>query len=135
MKTILHYLSTLILYIGLDLLFLGVLAKDFTRRQAGFLMAEKPDWVAAGVFYLIFAAGLLYFCIYPAASGARAAFNGAFFGLVAYATYELVNKSLLARWPLALVVVDMAWGTLAGALVCWASFHIGKRLDINSINP
>ena len=131
MKTIFHYLSTLIIYIGLDLLFLGVLAKYFTRRQVGFLMADKPDWIAAGVFYLIYAAGLLYFCVYPAASGARAAFNGAFFGLVAYATYELVNKALLARWPVALVVVDMAWGVFASALVCWASFHIEKLLKIN----
>jgi uncharacterized membrane protein len=130
MKTIFHYLSTLIIYIGLDLLFLGVLARDFTRRQAGFLMAEKPDWAAAGLFYLIFTAGLLYFCIYPATSAARAAFNGAFFGLVAYSTYELVNKALLARWPVALVVVDIAWGTLAGAAVCWASFKIGKLLGV-----
>lgn len=130
MKTILHFLTTLILYIGLDLLFLGVLAKDFTRKQVGFLMAEKPDWVAAGIFYLIFTAGLLYFCVYPAASAGRALFNGAFFGLVAYATYELVNKTLLARWPITLVVVDIAWGVVAGGLVCWASFKIGKLLGI-----
>jgi uncharacterized membrane protein len=93
-------------------------------------MADKPDWVAAGVFYLIYAAGLLYFCVNPANSGARAAFNGAFFGLVAYATYELVNKALLARWPVALVVVDMAWGVFASALVCWASFRIWKLLEV-----
>lgn len=130
MKTIFHFLTTLVVYIGLDLLFLGISAKDFTRRQVGFLMAEKPDWAAAGLFYLIFAVGLLYFCVYPAHSAARAAFNGAFFGLVAYATYELVNKALLARWPVALVVVDIAWGMVAGAAVCWASYHIGRLLGI-----
>ena len=130
MKTIFHFLATLVVYIGLDLLFLGVLAKDFTRKQVGFLMAEKPDWIAAGLFYLIFTAGLLYFCIYPAASAGRALFNGAFFGLVAYATYELVNKTLIARWPVAFVVVDIAWGVAVGAIVCWAGFHLGKLLGV-----
>lgn len=128
MKTIFHFFATLVVYIGLDLLFLGVFAKDFTRRQVGFLMAEKPDWLAAGLFYLIFTAGLLYFCIYPAATASRALFNGAFFGLVTYATYELVNKALLDRWPLALVVVDMLWGVFAGAVVCWVGFQLGKLL-------
>lgn len=130
MKSIYLFLATLLLYIGLDLLFLGVLAKDFVRRQAGSLMADKPDWIAAGLFYLIFTAGLLYFCVYPAASAGRALFNGAFFGLVAYSTYELVNKTLLARWPLPLVIVDIVWGAVAGAVVCWASFKIGKLLEV-----
>ncbi len=130
MKTIFHFLATLVVYIGLDLLFLGVLAKDFTRRQVGFLMAEKPDWIAAGIFYLIFTAGLLYFCVYPAASAGRATFNGAFLGLIAYGTYELVNKSLIAKWPVPFVIVDMIWGVVAGALVCWVSFQIGKLLGV-----
>ena len=96
MKIIGLYASTLVLYALLDLGFIGLFASDFIRRQVGPKLAPAPDWAAAGVFYFLFAAALLYFCVLPAQSGARALFNGAFFGLVAYGTYELVNRALLA---------------------------------------
>ena len=131
MKPVLHFLLTLATYISLDLLFLGILARSFVERQVGFLMAPHPDWLAAGLFYLIFSAGLLYFCIYPALrenNALRALLNGAFFGLVTYATYELVNKSLIDKWPWPFVWVDILWGVVVGAAVSWISFQVSKRL-------
>jgi uncharacterized membrane protein len=94
----------------------------------GFLLSENPDLTAAGIFYLLFGAALLYFCVMPAQSPAAAIRDGAFFGLATYATYELVNKSLLANWPLPLVWVDIAWGTFAGGCVALLGFYIKKQL-------
>ena len=130
MKAIFHFLLSLLVYAMLDLAFINLFAREFIQRQVGAMLAPKPDLVAAGVFYLIFVAGILYFWVYPATSAGKALFNGAFFGLVTYATYELVNKSLLANWPLPLVVVDMAWGVVVGALVGWAGFKIGGGLGV-----
>lgn len=129
MKMILHFLLTLVIYIICDLTWLTVFAKKFVHRQVGERMAATPDWVAAGVFYLIFTSTLLWFCVWPAAqaSAGRVLLNGALFGLVTYGTYELVNKALLNRWPLPLVVVDMAWGIAVGALVSWVSWELGRR--------
>lgn len=128
MKIFLHFLMTLLGYALLDLIFINFLAKGFIREQVGDLLAEKPDWWAGLLFYLIFSAGLLYFCISPAPTAGRALTNGAFFGLVSYATYELVNRALLAGWPWKLVLVDMAWGVFAGAAVCWLSWKLGRSL-------
>lgn len=128
MKTALHFLLTLAVYAACDLAWLNLFAKNFVHRQVGERLAEQPDWAAAGVFYLIFTGGLLWFCIWPATSASRTLLNGALFGLVTYGTYELVNKALLDRWPLPLVLVDMAWGVLVGAVVSWASWTLARRL-------
>lgn len=124
MKTFFHFLATLIVYAMFDLAWLNLFAKNFVNRQVGHLLASKPDLVAAIIFYLIFTTGLLYFCIWPATSQRQAWFNGALFGLVTYGTYELVNKALLDKWPLPLVLVDMAWGVFVGAVVSWLGFRI-----------
>ena len=130
MKTAFHFFFTLVVYALLDLAFINLFARSFIQRQVGPMLARKPDLVAAGIFYLIFVAGILYFCVYPAPNAGRALLNGAFLGLVTYSTYELVNKSLLANWPLPLVLVDIAWGIFAGALVSWAGFKIGGFMGV-----
>ncbi len=124
MKAILHFILTLIVYAMFDLAWLNLFAKNFVQQQVGHHLALKPDLVAALIFYLIFTAGLLYFCIWPATSLRQALLNGAFFGLVTYGTYELVNKALLNQWPLPLVVVDMAWGVFVGGVVSWVGFRM-----------
>lgn len=126
MKTFFHFLATLFLYALLDLSFINLFARAFIRRQVGWLLAPAPDLKAAGLFYLIFIGGLLYFCVWPAQSAAKALLNGAVFGLVTYATYELVNKALLDRWPWPMVLVDLAWGVFVGALVSWGSWQLTR---------
>jgi uncharacterized membrane protein len=127
MKIIFHFLLTLAAYIVLDMAFINFFAKDFIQKQVGFLLTAKPNLLAAGIFYLIFISGILYFCVYPAIeikSAPKALFNGAFFGLVTYATYELVNLSLIDKWSVRLVIVDMVWGITVGAIVSWVGFKL-----------
>jgi uncharacterized membrane protein len=96
------------------------------------LLAENPNWAAAGVFYLLYVAGLVFFVVEPAlragSAPGRAALGGAFFGLVAYATYDLTNLATLDRWPLLLTAIDLAWGSLLGALTTLAAVWVGRRI-------
>ena len=48
--------------------------------------------------------------------------------MVAYATYDLTNLSTLRDWPLAVTLVDIAWGTGLAALVATASYFIALWL-------
>lgn len=130
MKIFLLFLVTAVLYASLDLLFINLFAKQFIQRQVGWLLAPAPDWKAGVLFYLIFTAGVLYFCVLPAQSAGRALQNGAFFGLVTYATYELVNRALLDKWTWALVWVDLAWGIFIGGAVSWASWVLAERFRL-----
>lgn len=117
MKILLLFVITLLGYALLDLAFINLFAKAFIQRQVGWLLAPRPDLGAALLFYLIFVAALLYFCVLPAGSMGKALLNGAFFGLATYATYELVNKALPDRWPWPLVLVDLCWGVFVGAVM------------------
>ena len=104
----------------LDGIWLGVVARGLYRRHLGFLMAEKVNWVAAAVFYLTYAAGLAFFVVQPGVEGGSAiaaAWRGAIFGFVAYATYDLTNLATVRGWPVPITLIDLAWGTLLSAAV------------------
>jgi len=107
-------------FFALDLAWLGVVAKGFYRRQLGHLLRPDVQWVPALLFYLVFVAALVVFVAAPAAerrSITRALGYGAFFGLAAYAAFDLTCLALFKEFPLAVVIVDLAWGALLSAAV------------------
>ncbi|MGN7294443.1 MULTISPECIES: DUF2177 family protein [unclassified Rhizobium] len=109
------YLSTAAVFFGLDFLWLGTVATGFYRSQLGEMMRERPNFVAAGAFYLVYVAGIVYFAVHPYIAGgswSQALFAGALLGLVAYGTYDITNLATLKSWPLPMSLVDLAWGTL-----------------------
>lgn len=114
----------------LDALWLTVIANKFYKSQIGSLLLEKPNMVAAVVFYVIYVIGVVVFALLPALekdSWQYAAGLGALFGFVAYATYDLTNLATLKGWPVKLVIVDLVWGTLLSATVATVSFFIIKQ--------
>jgi uncharacterized membrane protein len=126
------FLAGIPVFIAGDLLWLGVFAKDFYQGSLGGLLAASPNWLAAGLFYLVFLAGLTYFATYPAykaRSIKQAVLAGALFGFFAYATYDLTNWATLKDWPVAVTFVDMAWGAFLCALVSWAAVAIVRRFS------
>lgn len=130
-KLITLYFATLPLLPIFDLLWLGVIAKDFYRGHLGHLMRTDVVWSGAIVFYLLYVAGLMYFAILPAvASGTwtKAFLLGALFGFFTYMTYDLTNYATLKDWPLAVVLVDVAWGTLLSGALATASFYVARFL-------
>lgn len=125
------YLITLLVFLGIDSLWLGTMIPTFYRSQIGFIMADEPNLVAAGIFFGIFAFGLYYFvvepCIREGKTLTQTAWRGAIFGFVTYATYDLTNHATLANWPLLMTIVDMAWGTVLGMVSAWISVWAGRR--------
>lgn len=119
MQIITTYVATLIPFLILDGLWLGLVARNFYKNHIGFLMSESPQWWAAIVFYLLYIGALSYFVVTPHASDSllRIFLIGAFFGLVAYATYDLTNQAVVKNWPLIVTVVDLAWGALLSGAV------------------
>ena len=119
------YCIALPILFGMDMIWLGVAAKNFYTKQIGFLMTPKVNWAAAILFYLLFLAGLVVFVIAPAVekdSWVRALMLGALFGLITYATYDLTNLATLKVWSLRVSLVDMAWGTVVTGLAATFAF-------------
>lgn len=105
--------------LALDAVWLLAVAGPLYRSELGDRIAEQPDAVAGGLFYVLYVAALTWFAVRPgldAGSARLAAGNGAFLGLAAYGTWALTNRAVLADWPAALVPVDMAWGALLSAV-------------------
>lgn len=115
-------------FMVLDGVWLGLLMTTFYRTQLGPIARLSasgfaPNWPAALVVYAMLGTGLAVFVVPRAGSLATAAGFGALFGLVVYGVYDFTNLSTLRQWPLALTVVDVAWGVLAsaaGAMVVWS---------------
>ncbi len=125
------YAITLPVFFAIDLVWLGVVARDFYRRQLGHLLSAQVNWPAAILFYLVFIAGIVFFAIRPAleaGSGLRALAYGAFLGFLAYSTYDLTNQATMRDWPTLVTVVDLAWGTVLTALVSFLSYQISSRV-------
>ena len=125
---VLIYLATALGFFLLDMVWLGFLAKNFYREKLGFIFTGEVDWKAAGLFYVIYFAGLVYFGILPAikdGSWSTALLNSLLYGVFCYATYELTNKSIIAQWPWSVVVADIIWGAIVtsfgGLIGFWAS--------------
>lgn len=124
------YLLTVPVFFLIDMLWLGVVARDFYQYHLGHWLADEVNWVAAVCFYLFYIVGILVFAVMPAletGSLRRAAMLGGFFGLITYATYDLTNLATLRDWPLIVVFVDITWGGVLCALVATASYLIGRR--------
>lgn len=132
-RIVLLYLVTLAIFFLVDMVWLGVVAKNFYRKHLGYLMGPKVVWPAALLFYLLFIAGLVVFVIWPAlvadqAPLLRPLIFGAFFGLVAYATYDLTNLATVKDWPIVVTVIDLVWGTALGGAVSCLSVMAARRL-------
>ena len=125
------YLLTIPVFFAVDLLWLGVLAKDFYQNNLSHLLSPEVNWPAALLFYFMYIAGIILFSVKPgleAQSLAKTVLWGALFGFFTYAPYDLTNLATLRDWPLKVVVVDIAWGTQLCSLVATGSYLIGRRL-------
>lgn len=123
------YLIAFVVFFIIDLIWLGLVAKNLYRQHLGFIMSDKPNWLAAVIFYLIFIAGLLFFVINPALasnSWTYALFAGMFLGFLTYATYDLTNLATLKDWPLKITIIDLIWGTVLGGSVSIITFYMAK---------
>ncbi len=116
-------------FVAIDAVWLGVIARGMYRSALGDMLREQPQMVAAVGFYVLYILALVFFVIQPAVektSWQYALFAGAFFGLVAYATYDLTNLATLKDWPLKLTLIDLAWGAFISGITAVAAYHIGK---------
>ena len=125
------YLLTVPVFFIIDLIWLGVVAKNFYQKNLNYILSPHVNWTAAIIFYLIYIAGILIFAVLPAVakdSLRHAAVWGALFGFFTYATYDLTNLALLKDWPIVIVIVDILWGVVLCSAVATLSFFVAKWL-------
>lgn len=121
------YLISFVVFLIIDAIWLGFIAKDMYQKGIGHLMAANPNFVAAAIFYLMFLAGLVYFVIAPGVEAnniGQVIIAGALFGAITYGTYDLTNLATLKSWPLNITIIDIIWGTFLATFVSTVTFYL-----------
>jgi uncharacterized membrane protein len=116
-------------FLLIDLAWIGLFLGDVYDAQLGDMMRATPDGLAAGVFYVGYIAGILYFAVRPAFDEARlgpAILNGALLGALAYGTFTLTNYAIFTNWSLVLVLSDIAWGTFLTAISAAIGYLVAR---------
>ncbi len=124
------YVVSLVSFLALDSVWLVLVAPKFYKKHIGYVMAQNPNLLAAGFFYLLFMVGLVVFVIQPAVndgSWQTALYRGALFGLVSYATFDLTNQAVIKNWPWLVTGVDLIWGTFITGVVSVVAYLILQK--------
>lgn len=127
MTYLIAYIATAVVFLSIDAVWLGVVAKSFFSSNIGHLMTSNVNLIAAAGFYLLYAVGIVFFAIKPALDNESlktALLYGALFGFFCYGTYEMTNFATLKDWPVKVVIVDMAWGTFLTAMSAGAGYFV-----------
>ncbi len=135
-RYLIAFVITFIVFVVIDLQWLGKHAKPFYHDNLGHLLAKKFDLRAAAVFYVLYILGIMVFAMKPAfETGAwqTALLYGALYGFFCYMTYELTNMAVMRDWPLKMVIVDTLWGVfltgLASTTGFWLTLQILKKIQ------
>lgn len=125
------YIITFIVFLGIDYIWLTKIAPNFYKNNIGHLLAEKPNLLAAGLFYLFNIVGILVFCVIPGLkenSYKTSLILGTLYGALTYATYDLTNLATLRDWPVKVVIVDITWGAVLTGTVATICYFLGSKL-------
>lgn len=132
MPYVLSYLATAVTFLIVDAIWLTLMGPKLYKPLIGPLLADKVDFTAAGLFYLIYIGGIMALAVVPAMREGggigRAAMAGAILGFVAYATYDLTNAATLKMWSWKITAADMAWGTFVTGIAAAAGAAALMRL-------
>ncbi len=133
MKLIVLFLFTIVCVFVLDMIWLGLIAKNIYAQNIGMLLRKTgenmaPIWWAAAVVYICITLGILYFVL-PNAQGSYvfALAGGVVLGVVTYGIYDFTNYSILASWPWKITLIDFIWGMVLCGLSSLFSVFIENR--------
>jgi uncharacterized membrane protein len=134
MKLIILFLATITFVFIMDMIWLGVIAKNIYAENIGMLLRKSggvmtPIWWAAVVVYICIALGVLFFVL-PKAQGDYflALAFGALLGAITYGIYDFTNYSILLNWPWKITLIDFTWGTILCGLSSLFAAFIQSRL-------
>lgn len=131
MRLVAAYFITLVVFLGIDFIWLTRAARRLYADNLGELLLDKPRFAAAALFYVLYVVGIVVFAVSPAlktGSASTALLFGVLLGFLAYATYDMTNFATLKNWPLIVTVVDMAWGAVLTGVSAAAGYLITRAL-------
>ena len=124
MSVIAGYITFLVVFGAMDAVWLSIMVPRIYLPTIGDMAASPMRILPAIIFYLLYAAGALFFTSARAEQTGAAFVYGVLFGAVAYATYDLTNYATLRNWNLSLTLIDMFWGATATGVAATAAYMV-----------
>ncbi len=124
------YLATLFSFLLVDAAWIGLVVRPYYQRAIGDLLRDSFNAPAAGLFYLLYIAGVVFLAVMPALSAGTvrtALVNGAIIGALAYGTYTVTNFAILKGWTMGLVISDLLWGAFLTSLAAACGYWVAGR--------
>lgn len=130
------YTLTTVIFLAIDLSYLGVIMRKFYKNQLGDLARRSGESLAplgwaAVIVYLLIPLGILLFAlprVNPEVGLFSALLWGFLYGVTLYGVYDFTNLATLARWPVPLSFADTAWGGFLCAVVNAIAFRLDRWL-------
>lgn len=130
MQWIMAFIAAGIAFGILDFFWLRWAEPNLYRPVIGEIMAENVRLGAAGVFYVLYLFGMLWFAIKPglmSGSVGTAMLNGALLGGLCYATFDLTNQAVMKLWATHITIADILWGAFATAVASGVATWVTLR--------
>lgn len=127
------YFIALVLYVGLDYVWMRYIAGDLYFKWIGPISRALKGRFdvflpSAAAVYLVMSFAMVYFVLNRVDSRGEAALVGALLGFCLYAVFDFTNHAILRDYPLPFVVVDILWGTVLNATVAAVAYR--SQFDI-----
>lgn len=131
-KWIIAYTSAAVIFGVMDALWLRWAGPNLYRPVIGEIMAKDFNIAAAGAFYLLYLAGMMWFAVKPgldAGNWTVALLNGVLLGALCYATFDLTSQAVMKVWATKISVLDIMWGAFATGVTAAAATFITLRFS------
>ncbi|MBY0294127.1 DUF2177 family protein [Patescibacteria group bacterium] len=131
LSLLMTYVSVVLSTALLDFFWIGFLMKGTYEKGLGNLLAPSFNLLGAGLFYLLYAIGIMLFVVMPSEgkSLVRVLVLGIVFGFIAYGVYDLTNLATLRNWPWSITIMDMVWGAILTAVASGVGFLVFRSLN------
>jgi len=126
------YISSFVVFLGIDYVGLSYILKPTFEKQIGPLMLDQFRLLPAFFFYAFYVVVLLWFVSWPAMAQDKSLLwvfgNAALLGAVAYGTYEFTSLAIMKDWTWGMVITDLTWGTILTGVTATAGVAITRAV-------
>ena len=115
-KYAIAYALAAVIFGALDAMWLSWAGPNLYQPIIGEIMADDINLGAAGAFYFLYLAGVVWFAIKPGLVEGKtqvALVNGVLLGALCYATFDLTSQAVFSVWATRITLFDIAWGAFA----------------------
>ncbi len=120
------YLVMFLVFVIVEALMLTFFMAPFFSKHIGHLMRPQINLYVTLLYYLLYVAGVFYFCYFSGfklGSLQQTLISGFLLGLLCYGVYDITNFLVLKDWKIQMTLIDMFWGGIVTSLISGVGFY------------